>query len=863
MARQSGTYDADNEVSYASGSTTLGTLTYTHAAADRLASRGSTLFQSVLPNALTSATYDAANRLTQRIASGITITPSWDANGSLSGAQTTLYTYSTAFNQVLSVTDPLGDKTTFTLGALDALSAITDPLGHKTSVTLNPAGQVVTTTDALGHKTTLVYDHGDLSGITTPLGRVTRLYTDAIGRVLTTTDPLGGVRRFAYDAIDGVKTATDANGHAIGYSYDAQGLLLTRTDAAGKVSHVTSRDGLGNLTGSSDRKAQATTRTYDALGRLSGATYADGGTTGWTYDLGNRPTQAPRPARRAPSPPPAGPSNTAAATGSTTAWSAKSVTAFMAPRAQPAGCRRTPYPAGCGRKSKPATETPGDRPPHRERHRPALRLSPDRQAVADHAAAPAPKPGDRLSRHAAADLSPVRRARAPPGRCAGRPRRTPRRHGGGDGLGQSSLPGMLLRHPMSGAVLMTVNVRLSPEQVLYTLNHAQVDVILCNSEFVPLLAALQPLLTTAKTFVCITDDGTIPDLPEGVAWAGDYEALLAQADPAHAFPDFDERTRATTFYTTGTTGNPKGVYYSHRRSFCTRSPALATMSFRPDDVYMPITPMFHVHAWGNPYNATARGIKQVYPGRYQPDLLARLYVKERVTFSHCVPTILQMFLNAAKDVDLRGWRVIVGGSALPRALAQTALDRGIDVFAGYGMSETGPMATLSLVPPELRDGGETELTYRCRAGRPVPLCDVRIVDADMRDLPHDGASTRRGGDAFSLADHGLPGQPRGERRALGRRLAAHRRHRRHRRPRIPHHHRPHQGRGQDRRRMGQQPAARRHHRRTPLGRRSGRDRLEGSALGRTPGRHHRAEARRRTRCRQPARPMSCNVWNRA
>jgi fatty-acyl-CoA synthase len=296
--------------------------------------------------------------------------------------------------------------------------------------------------------------------------------------------------------------------------------------------------------------------------------------------------------------------------------------------------------------------------------------------------------------------------------------------------------------PMSGAVLMTVNVRLSAEQILYTLNHARADVILCNTEFAGLLASLRPMLTTAKAFICITDDGTLPHTHDGAAdWNGEYEALLAGADAHHVFPDFDERTRATTFYTTGTTGNPKGVYYSHRQIVLHTLSGLGTMGFKPDDVYMPITPMFHVHAWGNPFNATVRGLKQVYPGRYQPDLLVRLFVAERVTFSHCVPTILQMFLAAARDVDLRGWRVIIGGSALPRALAQAAIDRGVDVFAGYGMSETGPMATVSLLPPELCDGGETELTYRCRAGRPVPLCDVRIVDADMRDLPHDGIST--------------------------------------------------------------------------------------------------------------------------
>ena len=297
--------------------------------------------------------------------------------------------------------------------------------------------------------------------------------------------------------------------------------------------------------------------------------------------------------------------------------------------------------------------------------------------------------------------------------------------------------------PMSGAVLMTVNVRLSAEQIVYTLNHARAEIILCNTEFFALLQALRPMLTTAKRFVCITEDGHVPasHADTSFAWDGEYETLLAAGDPGHVFPEFDERTRATTFYTTGTTGNPKGVYYSHRQIVLHTLSGLGTMSFRPDDVYMPITPMFHVHAWGNPFNCTVRGLKQVYPGRYQPELLAKLFVTEKVTFSHCVPTILQMFLAAAKDVDLRGWRVIIGGSQLPRALAQTAIDRGIDVFAGYGMSETGPMATVAIVPPELRDGGETELTYRCRAGRPVPLCDVRIVDAEMNDLPHDGVST--------------------------------------------------------------------------------------------------------------------------
>ncbi len=292
--------------------------------------------------------------------------------------------------------------------------------------------------------------------------------------------------------------------------------------------------------------------------------------------------------------------------------------------------------------------------------------------------------------------------------------------------------------PMSGAIMQTVNIRLSPEQILYTLNHAGPTVLLCNTEFLPLLQALRAQMTTVRQIVCIDDAGVVP---AGVNWDGEYEALLAAGEPAHVFPEFDENTRATTFYTTGTTGAPKGVYYTHRQIVLHTLGSLGVLNLGANDVYMPITPMFHVHAWGNPYNATLRGIKQVYPGRYAPDLLVKLFVEEKVTFSHCVPTILQMFLAAAKDVDLRGWRVIIGGSALSRSLAQTALDRGVDIFAGYGMSETGPMATLAVLKPELADGGEMELHYRCQAGRPVPLVDLRIVDADMNQLPHDGEAT--------------------------------------------------------------------------------------------------------------------------
>lgn len=292
--------------------------------------------------------------------------------------------------------------------------------------------------------------------------------------------------------------------------------------------------------------------------------------------------------------------------------------------------------------------------------------------------------------------------------------------------------------PMLGAVLQTVNVRLSNEQVTYTLNHAEADVILCNDEFLPLLVAIRGELTSVKKFVRISDDGG-----DGTfLWDAEYETMLAAGDPNHEFPDFDENTRATTFYTTGTTGLPKGVFFSHRQLVLHTLAEFALFVLRRDDVYMPITPMFHVHAWGYPYTATVAGLKQVYPGRYAGDTLLGLIDKEAVTFSHCVPTLLQMILSApgSDKVDFSRWRVVIGGSALPKALCQAALERGIDIVAGYGMSETCPVIAMSAVRPELLDGPGSDVPYRVKAGLPPPLVDLRIVDTDMRDVPHDGVS---------------------------------------------------------------------------------------------------------------------------
>ena len=303
--------------------------------------------------------------------------------------------------------------------------------------------------------------------------------------------------------------------------------------------------------------------------------------------------------------------------------------------------------------------------------------------------------------------------------------------------------------PMMGAVLQTVNVRLSPEQIIYTIEHAGATTLLVNDEFLPLLATIRPRLSKVRTVVVMSDNDSFVLHEEGVA--GHYEDMLAAGSPDFDFPDFDENSQATTFYTSGTTGAPKGVYFSHRQMVLHTITELAALGMAPkqgrfhsESVYMPITPMFHVHAWGVPYAATAAGAKQVYPGRYVPDLLLKLIKNEGVTFTHCVPTILLMLLDApaSADTDLSGLTMVIGGAALPKMLALRAMARGIDIFTGYGMSETGPVLTLAHLKASMLSGvADEEVNFRTKTGRPIPLVDIRVVDADMKDVAHDGKAS--------------------------------------------------------------------------------------------------------------------------
>ncbi|WP_314372683.1 long-chain-fatty-acid--CoA ligase [Sphingomonas paucimobilis] len=283
--------------------------------------------------------------------------------------------------------------------------------------------------------------------------------------------------------------------------------------------------------------------------------------------------------------------------------------------------------------------------------------------------------------------------------------------------------------PMMGAVLQTVNVRLSPDQIAYTIADTGARLLLFHADFATLVRAIEGGLPALTCKIAMHDGAPVQDMTV----AGDYETLLAAGTDLFRFVDFDENALATTFHTTGTTGLPKAVAFSHRQIVLHTLAELAAMagqpdhqSLRRDDVYMPLTPMFHVHAWGMPYVATLLALKQVYPGRYLADRIVASGEREGVTFSHGVPTIVQMLVEALGDRKLkRPWKMVVGGSALASSLCHAARERGIMAFAGYGMSETAPVLSIARHDP----GDAPDSTERsCLAGRPIPLVQIRVVD---------------------------------------------------------------------------------------------------------------------------------------
>jgi fatty-acyl-CoA synthase len=302
--------------------------------------------------------------------------------------------------------------------------------------------------------------------------------------------------------------------------------------------------------------------------------------------------------------------------------------------------------------------------------------------------------------------------------------------------------------PGIGAVLHTINPRLAPEDLAYTIGHAEDEILVFHEDFLPLVEKLRPGLPSVRKYLLITDK---PERPE-VGWVdAEYEELLSGSTPLEELPDLDENTVSTMSYTTGTTGRPKGVSFTQRQlTLHTLATGLALAAFgnyggvNKYDVYMPLTPMFHAHAWGMPYVATLFGLKQVYPGRYEIDVLLRLIREHQVTFSHCVPTILQMLVTspAVKDLDLSRWKVIIGGARLPKGLALAARKLGINVYAGYGLSETCPVLTISHLKPFMDAWDEEkQLDWAIKTGFPIPLVQLKVLNPSGGEVARDGRET--------------------------------------------------------------------------------------------------------------------------
>jgi fatty-acyl-CoA synthase len=301
--------------------------------------------------------------------------------------------------------------------------------------------------------------------------------------------------------------------------------------------------------------------------------------------------------------------------------------------------------------------------------------------------------------------------------------------------------------PCIGAVLHTLNIRLFEEQITYIVNHAQDRLIFVDDSLVPLLAKLAPTFETVERYVVMGDvaaaEGSLPN-------AVGYEDFLEQAgndEEPFEYPDLDERQAASLCYTSGTTGNPKGVLYSHRSISLHSTVTLAkdgTGLSRADRV-LAVVPMFHVNAWGLPYGAALAGADLILPDRFlQAEPLAALIERERPTLMGCVPTIfgaLLEYADAHPELDLSSLsNAACGGSAVPRALMKDFEERhDVRIFQAWGMTETSPVASYSR-PRE----GEHDDAYwdeRATQGRPLPWVELRLADDDGGEVPFDGSST--------------------------------------------------------------------------------------------------------------------------
>ncbi|MHB0774078.1 long-chain-fatty-acid--CoA ligase [Halomonas sp. WWR20] len=295
-----------------------------------------------------------------------------------------------------------------------------------------------------------------------------------------------------------------------------------------------------------------------------------------------------------------------------------------------------------------------------------------------------------------------------------------------------------------GAICHTLNPRLHPEQLAYIVNHAQDRYLFVDLTFVPLLEKVHEHFQGVKGYVIMTDREHMPDtsLPN----AHCYETLLEEQPTHYDWPEFDERQASSLCYTSGTTGNPKGVLYSHRSTVLHSLSVLALpgVDFNEESALLPVVPMFHVNAWGMPYFALLTGSKIVFPGpRLDGPGLAEIMNQEYVTDAWGVPTVWMGLLNHMRQTGTAFTalkRVQIGGSAAPRAMIREFAERhGVEGIQGWGMTEMSPVGSVSIPTPAMRKLSDDEqLDIRAKQGRSLFGVEMKIVDIDGKRLPHDG-----------------------------------------------------------------------------------------------------------------------------
>ena len=298
----------------------------------------------------------------------------------------------------------------------------------------------------------------------------------------------------------------------------------------------------------------------------------------------------------------------------------------------------------------------------------------------------------------------------------------------------------------SGYVCHTINPRLFPEQLVYIINHADDKYIFLDPDFVPLVEGLADQCPGVKAWVVLTSEEHMPET--SLANTICYEALLATGSEQFEWPALDENAACALCYTSGTTGNPKGVLYSHRstmlHAYATMMPDAMGLSSR--DVVLPIVPMFHVNAWGTPYSCPMAGAKLVFPGSKMGDgeTLATLINEEGVTFSAGVPTVWLGLIAYQKSAGQRVeslQRIIVGGAACPLSVMEDFDTYGVETRVGWGMTEMSPLGSVNTSPSSREDYSEEEFArIRLKAGRPIFGVEMKIVDDQGEEQPWDGTA---------------------------------------------------------------------------------------------------------------------------